>query len=156
MILEFVLGVIAGSVFVTGRVGWPMAVAATCAIAAVLVSDPAGRVIVSGIPSACLVAAAAFVSRARLDPSWPERALARLGDASYSIYLAQVQTVSLASAAVATLVPAIPPLLLLVVTSAIVVAFGLLLNVAVERPLLRFSRRLVGSRPPRARLVARD
>jgi exopolysaccharide production protein ExoZ len=156
MILEFVLGIIAGSVFVTGRVGWPMAVAATCAIAAVLVSDPAGRVIVSGIPSACLVAAAAFVSRARLDPSWPERALARLGDASYSIYLAQVQTVSLASAAVATLVPAIPPLLLLVVTSAIVVAFGLLLNVAVERPLLRFSRRLVGSRPPRARLVAGD
>lgn len=156
MILEFVLGVVAGSVFVTGRVGWPMVVAATCAIAAVLVSDPAGRVIVSGIPSACLVTAAAFVSRKRLDPSWPERALARLGDASYSIYLAQVQTVSLASMAVATAVPAIPPLMLLVVTSGIVVALGLLLNIVVERPLLRFSRRLAGSRPPRVRLVAGD
>src|SRR3954468_15703521 len=34
MILEFVLGVVAGSVFVTGRVGWPMGVAAAGAIAA--------------------------------------------------------------------------------------------------------------------------
>jgi exopolysaccharide production protein ExoZ len=46
--------------------------------------------------------------------------------------------------------------MLLVVTSSIVVALGLLLNVVVERPLLRFSRRLAGSRPPRARLVAGD
>ena len=131
-----------------------MAVAATCTTAAVLPSDPAGRVTVPGIPSACLVTAAAFVSRKRLDPSWPERALARLGDASYSIYLAQVQTVSLASTAVATLIPSIPSLLLLVVTSGIVVALGLLLNIVVERPLLRFSRRLAGSRPPRPGLVA--
>src|SRR5882757_10218908 len=94
MILEFVLGVIAGGVFVNGRVGWPIQVAAACAITALLVTDPANRVIVSGLPSACLVAAAAFVSRRRISPSWPERALARLGDASYSIYLAQVQTVS--------------------------------------------------------------
>ena len=104
MILEFVLGVIVGSVFANGRVGWPMAVAAACAIAALLVTDPANRVIVFGIPSACLVAAAAFVSRSRMDRSWPELALARLGDASYSIYLAQVNTVSLAGA-VAGLVP---------------------------------------------------
>ena len=60
MILEFVLGVIVGSVFVNGRVGWPMPVAAACAIAALLVTDPFSRVIVSGVPAACLVAAAAF------------------------------------------------------------------------------------------------
>jgi exopolysaccharide production protein ExoZ len=76
--------------------------------------------------------------------------LARLGDASYSIYLAQVETVSLAGATVAGLIPAIPPLLLLIVTSAIVVAFGLLLNIAVERPLLKFSRRLGALRPAQA------
>jgi exopolysaccharide production protein ExoZ len=142
MILEFVLGVIVGWVFVNGRIGWPMPVAAACAIAAVLVSDPANRVIVSGIPAACLVAAAAWASRKRIDPSWPERALARLGDASYSIYLAQVETVSLASISVAGLFPAIPPLLLLMVTSCIVVALGLALNILVERPLLRLCRRL--------------
>jgi len=150
MILEFVLGVIVGQVFVKGRVDWPMPVAAACAVAAVLVTDPTQRVIVSGIPSALLVMAAAFVSRKRTDPSWPERALARLGDASYSIYLAQVETVSLAGAAVAGLSPTIPPLLLLIVTSAIVVAFGLLLNIAVERPLLKFSRRLGALRPAQA------
>ncbi|HEV7600212.1 MAG TPA: acyltransferase [Bradyrhizobium sp.] len=149
MILEFVLGVIVGHVFVNGPIGWPLAVAATCAIAAVLVGDPANRVIVSGVPAACLVAAAAWLSRKRIDPSWPERALARLGDASYSIYLAQVETVSLASTAVASLIPAIPPLLLLMVTCCIVVALGLLLNILVERPLLKLCRRLGGSRAPR-------
>jgi exopolysaccharide production protein ExoZ len=154
MILEFVLGVIAGSVYVNGRVGWPIQIAAACAIAALLVTDPASRVIVSGVPAACLVAGAAFVSRKRVDPSWPERTLARLGDASYSIYLAQVNTVSLASTLIAGLIPAIPPLLLVIVTIGIVVALGLALNILVERPLLKFSRRLGGSRPSHARLVA--
>jgi exopolysaccharide production protein ExoZ len=150
IILEFVLGVIVGHVFVNGRVDRTMPVAAACAFAAVLVADPAQRVIISGIPSALLVAGAAYVSHRRTAPSWLERALARLGDASYSIYLAQVETVSLAGTAIAGLIPSIPPLLLLAVTSAIVVAFGLLLNVAVERPLLRFSRRLGAPRPARA------
>jgi exopolysaccharide production protein ExoZ len=147
MILEFVLGVIVGSLFVNGGTRWPMPIAAACAIAAVLVTDPTSRVIVSGVPAACLVAAAAWASRKRIDPSWLERALARLGDASYSIYLAQVQTVSLASIAVAGLFPAIPPLLLLMVTSSIVVALGLALNILVERPLLRLCRRIGVPRP---------
>ncbi len=152
MTLEFVLGVIVGCVFVNGRIGWQMPVAAACAIAAVLVSDPLSRVIVSGVPAACLIAAAAYLSRSRTDPSWPERALARLGDASYSIYLAQVETVSLASAALAGLLPAIAPLLLLMVTTGIVVALGLALNILVERPLLKLCRHLgrprVGVTPP--------
>jgi exopolysaccharide production protein ExoZ len=146
MILEFVLGVIVGYVFVNGRIGWPMPVAAGCAIAAVLVTDPTSRVIVSGAPAACLVIAAAWASRRRIDPSWLERALARLGDASYSIYLAQVETVSLASVAVASLFP-IQPLLLLIVTSCIVVALGLALNIFVERPLLKLCRRIGVPRP---------
>ena len=147
MILEFVFGVIVGGVFVNGRVGWPMQVAAACAIAALLATDPTSRVVVSGVPSACLVAAAAFVSRRRIDPSWPELAMARLGDASYSIYLAQVDTVSLASTSIAGLLPGIQPQLLVIVTTGIVVALGLLLNILVERPLLKFSRRLGGVRP---------
>jgi exopolysaccharide production protein ExoZ len=155
MILEFVLGVIVGSVFVNRGTSWPMPVAAACAIAVVLVSDPASRVIVSGVPAACLVAAAAWLSRTRIDPSWPERALARLGDASYSIYLAQVQTVSLASISVAGLFPAIPPLLLLMVTSCIVVALGLALNILVERPLLRLCRRLGAPRATTITLTPR-
>ena len=155
MILEFVLGVIVGYVFVNGRIGWPMPVAAACAVAALLMGDPLNRVIVSGIPAVCLVAAAAWASRKRIDPSWPERALARLGDASYSIYLAQVETVSLASVAVASLFPAIPPLLLLMVTSGIVVALGLALNILVERPLLGLCRRLGAPRATTATLTPR-
>ena len=116
--------------------------AVICAVAAVFVAEPANRVIVSGIPSACLVTAAAFFSRKRINPSWPELALARLGDASYSICLAQVQTVSLASTTIASLVPVVPPLLLVIVTCGIVVALGLLLNILAERPLLNLCRRI--------------
>ena len=155
MILEFVLGVVVASAFVNRRVNWPMAISAACAISALLVMDPANRAIVYGVPSACLVAVAALVSRERINLSWPELALARLGDASYSIYLAQVQTVSMASTSIADLIPAIPPLLLVIVTSGIVVALGLLLNIAVERPLLRLCRRLGGARRSQAQLLAR-
>lgn len=156
MILEFVLGVIAGQLFVDGRIGRLMLIAAGCAFAAVLAGDPFNRTIVAGIPAACLVIAAAFVSRKRMHPSWPERALARLGDASYSIYLAQVETVALAGIAVARLLPAIPPLLLLAVTSCIVVALGLLLNMLVERPLLELCRGFRSARVPRPLLAMRD
>lgn len=109
-------------------------------------TDPTQRVNISGIPAALLVMAAAFLSRERAHPSWPERGLARLGDASYSIYLAQVETMTLVGTAVAHLIPWIPPLLLLAVTTAVVTAFGWLLNIAVERPLLKFSRRLGAAR----------
>src|SRR3954467_470926 len=149
MILEFVLGVIAGQLFVDGRIGRPVLIAAGCAFAAVLAGDPFNRAIVAGIPAACLVAAAAFISRKRMHPSWPERTLARLGDASYSIYLAQVETVALAGIAVARLIPSIPALLLLAVSTCIVVALGLVLNILVERPLLELSRSLPNSRAKR-------
>jgi exopolysaccharide production protein ExoZ len=154
MILEFVLGVIVGHVFVNGRLGWPMAAAAAAAIAALLATDPVSRVIVSGIPSAGLVAAAAFIGRRRTAPAWPELALARLGDASYSIYLAQVETVTLASRLIAAAVPAVSPWLLLIFTCAIVVTLGLLLNIFVERPLLRLARHLGGARRSRLEAVA--
>src|SRR3954470_10935419 len=78
--LEFVLGVVAGHLFVHGRIGWPILAATACAFAAVLMADPFNRAIVAGIPGCCLVAAAAFISSGRSTAWWPERALARLGD----------------------------------------------------------------------------
>jgi exopolysaccharide production protein ExoZ len=140
LILEFTLGVIVGHVFVTRRIdGW-MVVAAACAFTALLAMAPDSRAIWAGLPAACLVAGGAELSRVRMDASWLEHALARLGDASYSIYLAQVQTVSFAAKLITDAVPAISPLLLIAAISAIVVALGLLLNIAVERPLLRLCR----------------
>jgi exopolysaccharide production protein ExoZ len=147
LILEFVFGVLVANMFVSGRISWPMFVAVGGAIAALLVADPASRALIYGIPSAALVAAAAYLSRARETPSRIERALARLGDASYSMYLAQVNTVSLACAYVADLFSDIAPMALVAVTSCIALLVGLLLNIVVERPLLRLCRR-IGKRGP--------
>ncbi|TKW76356.1 MAG: acyltransferase [Bradyrhizobium icense] len=149
LILEFVLGVIVGMAFVNGRVAWPALAAAICAICVILAVDAASRVIASGIPSACLVAAAVFASRKHVAHAWFARALARLGDASYSIYLAQVNTVWLATMSLVALIPGIPPLLLVLSVSVIVAAFGLALNILVERPVLKLARRLDGSRRDR-------
>ena len=151
MILEFVLGVIAGSLFANGRVSWPMCVAAGCAIGAVLASDPASRVIVFGIPSACLVIAAAFASRRRLIRHG--RSVRWRGSGMRPIRLPRAGADgSLAATSIASLVPAIPPLALIMVTSGIVVALGLLLNILAERPLLRLCRR-IGPRRTEARLI---
>ena len=154
LILEFVLGVIVGMAFVNGRVAWLALAAAVCAVGAVLAVDPSSRVIVSGIPSGCLVAAAAFASRKRIAHSWFERTVARLGDASYSIYLAQVNTVWLATVSLVALIPGIPPLLLVFAVSVIVTAFGLALNILVERPALKLARRLDWSQPDRGLTAA--
>jgi exopolysaccharide production protein ExoZ len=152
LILEFVLGVVVGIAVVNRRVDWPSIGAVVCAIGVLLVMDPTSRVITSGIPSACLVALAAFASRERRNPSWLERSLARLGDASYSIYLAQVDTVSLASTSIAAALPSISPLAVVLATGSLVVVLGLLLNILIERPSLGlvrradpFGRRLVGA-----------
>jgi exopolysaccharide production protein ExoZ len=146
LIMEFALGVLIGCVFVNGRVGMTELIAAACAIATLLVTDPGNRAIVIGIPSAAAVAAAAYVSLKRPKPSFVEKVLERLGDASYSIYLAQVNTVSLACRFMAGLVPDIAPMALVLVATTVVVLAGLLLNIAVERPLLRLSRRLAAPR----------
>ena len=142
LILEFVLGVALGHRVVTGRFDRPMVAAAILAIANLLITDPGNRALTVGVPSACLVAGAVWLSRRRFQPSRFESALARLGDASYSIYLAQVQTVSFACLLIVKFWPSIPPLLLIAFITAIVVAIGLALNIIVERPLLRFCRSL--------------
>ncbi len=150
LLLEFVVGVVVGHIFVKGRADWPMIAALACAFAALLAADPSNRAVVCGIPAACLVAGGAYLSRRRASPSRSERALARLGDASYSIYLAQVQTVSFTCLLIASVIPAIPPLLLVFVVCCIVVLLGLLINVVIERPLLSLCRRVGRPRTIRA------
>jgi exopolysaccharide production protein ExoZ len=140
MVMEFVLGVLAGQWFLTGRIGRVELAAVAAAFAMLLIVDPTSRAIVFGVPSALLVTIAAWISRLRPDPSKAEYALERLGDASYSIYLAQVNTVSLTSKYIAELAPETPRMMLIALVTTAVVALGLLLNVLVERPLLRLFR----------------
>jgi exopolysaccharide production protein ExoZ len=140
LLMEFVLGVLIGRLFVSGRVGKIELAAAASAFAVLLIADPGSRAILFGLPSAVLVCAAAYISLLRMNPSRIDASLARLGDASYSIYLAQVNTVWFAAKFSAKLVPAISPLALVFTTTAVVVLAGLLLNIVVERPLLKLCR----------------
>lgn len=142
LILEFVLGVLIGKWFVHGRPGNIELAATVCAFAALLLVDPTNRAIVYGLPSAELVIVASYISRLRPTPSRLEYALERLGDASYSIYLAQVNTVWLACKYTAMLMPNIAPMALVAVATTACIALGLLLNIFIERPLLAFCRSL--------------
>jgi exopolysaccharide production protein ExoZ len=148
MLLEFTLGVLAGRLFTGDRVGAPEWIATGSAFAALLLAEPDSRAIVYGLPCAALVIAAAWISRVRTNPSSAELWLERLGDASYSIYLAQVNTVSLVCQYTAEAFPGSSPIALVAMTTAISVALGVLLNILVERPLLRFARHLRTSRAP--------
>lgn len=140
LLLEFALGVVAGHLFMTRRLDGPMAVSVLLAVAVLLARDPASRALLYGLPSAVLVLGAAVLSHRRPDASRLERALARLGDASYSIYLAQVQTVSLAARLIGAAFPTISPYALVLLVSGVVTLLGLALNIAIEKPLLRLSR----------------
>jgi peptidoglycan/LPS O-acetylase OafA/YrhL len=140
LILEFIFGVIAGILFVNGLNEDPdtrtMLLASACAALVLLVTDPANRALVYGLPSVALVAGAAWLSRLRTNVSRLERACERLGDASFSIYLIQAPLVVFAAQGVAMLFPAIQPHALVVLASMLVIAAGLALNIMVERPLL--------------------
>lgn len=146
LILEFIFGVLVGMLFVHGISGErhtrAMLLAATCTTAALLVTDPANRALVYGLPSAALVAAAAWISRLRTHASPLERACERLGDASFSIYLIQAPLVVFATQGVAAIFPQIHPLSLVALASTLVIAAGLALNIVLERPLLALCRRI--------------
>jgi peptidoglycan/LPS O-acetylase OafA/YrhL len=146
LILEFIFGIIAGILFVgsghAGKNHFVLPLAAACATAVLLITDPANRALVYGLPSAALVLLAAWISRRRAQPSRLERTCERLGDASFSIYLVQAPLVVFAAQAVAALSPTIHPLWLVVLASTLVIAAGLALNIILERPLLALCRRI--------------
>ena len=147
MVLEFVFGVLAGMWFIHGRIGVVVLAATACALVALVIAEPTSRALVYGLPFCLLVAAAAAISRMRSGLTAVENWLARLGDASYAIYLAQVNTVSLICQYAAEAFPASPPMLLVGMATAISVSLGVLLHIAVERPLLGLARRLRTQRP---------
>jgi exopolysaccharide production protein ExoZ len=148
MLLEFAIGVLIGWAFVRSRVRWGEAAVLSCAFALVAWLDPFDRAILFGLPSALLVLAAAHLSRLRSTPVMVETVLERLGDASYSIYLAQVQTVWFLTKYSVLWLPGLPFMLSIAFVTVGVIAIGFLLNVAVERPMLSIVRRVQWPRPP--------
>ncbi len=95
LLLEFALGVEVARVFRSGRFDVRSASALCLAFAVTLVAyweKGGGRVVVAGLPAALVLAGAVTLEKRgkSLFPAF----LTRLGDASYSLYLAQVFTLS--------------------------------------------------------------
>jgi len=140
IILEFAFGVLAAQIFCGKRIAIPGLVAVGCACAAVLLAVPAHRAFIVGLPSTLLVLGAAYLSRARPAPAPFETMMARLGDASYSIYLVQVLSLPAAGKLAARLWPTVPLDLFIAASTAatVVAAYGLYLFI--EKPALDLCR----------------
>jgi exopolysaccharide production protein ExoZ len=145
MLLEFVYGVIIAKLFLGRRVSTPAQIVVLIPTLIVAVSDPTNRIVVAGLPSCLLVLAAAALSKLRQNPSLLERFFGALGDASYSIYLVQVFTIS-ASVKVLGKSGAVSINLVIWVTTLVTIAIGYISYVGLERPLLQFFSHLRASR----------
>ena len=147
LLFEFLFGVFLAERFVgraTDVLDWALPGLALLLVAAI---DPHSRLLFAGAPAALLVwlaltAERRLQQRATHEPSGWLTWLARLGDASYSIYLLQVIALPAIGKAWQHLVPAAAPDLLVGVATLLVVACGCVLYTGVERPVLKILQRL--------------
>ena len=153
MYLEFALGILIGHVTLARRV--PAASSFGLVVVFVLLwSGPwdewRWRVLVAGLPASCAVLLASWIDRRGMPLSRPGRLLARLGDASYSIYLVQVFAISIGCKALAHAAPRLPvdAAILIVSLATLLVAYAV--HVGVEKPVTRWFHRRNRSPPPRA------
>lgn len=141
ILLEFTFGVLIGEGLARRHVPWTELVPVAIATLAVLRVDWGERVWIAGVPSAALVLGAAMLDARAPLRSRAALAFAKLGDASYSIYLAQVFSISPLVRVGVALGRRLP----FEAVVALIVAGGLvggwLLYVAVERPLQRVAHR---------------
>lgn len=139
IILEFVLGAFVAMLLFSGRASWPVAISIGVTFAILFVRDPMNRAVIVGIPATLTVLGAAYLSRA--SKPWLNESLpARLGDASYSIYLVQIFTISLVIKYLVKLLPNIPLDALVFATAVATLAGGRACFLLVERPLLNLCR----------------
>ena len=148
IILEFVFGMLVALAY---REGLKLPQAAALGLIAVgfgaLAASAAwdlasiSRVIIWGIPSACLVAGCVFFG----DPTRPKvlwRALTYLGACSYSLYLTHALTMNIPRHLGASFAPAQPALYAAMIVC-LAVAASIVIYIFVERPVTRFLRNLV-------------
>jgi exopolysaccharide production protein ExoZ len=136
LVFEFVTGLLFAELELRGKlrlVDWMIPLTAVGLSVAV---EGVGRLVWAGVPAALLVWATIrterFTSRYKLT-----QFLAKLGDASYSIYLVQVVALPAAAKLVARILPHPPADLLVLTAVLLVVAAGTLVYRAIERPLLK-------------------
>ena len=161
MYLEFALGIVIAHVILARTV--PVAptivlvVAFGITLPSALGSEWCWRILVSGLPAGLAVFGAAWIDRRKLPLSGPGRVCAKLGDASYSIYLVQVFVISIACKALAVVIPRLPldAAILLVAFATILIGYGV--HLGIEKPVMSFIHRRDrwASRPDRANEVGR-
>ena len=146
MYVEFALGVLVAHVIMARPLPlrWTIALAAVIAIIAFDPWDePKWRLLVAGLPAALIGPLRCESMRdQRAKPlSFSNRLFARLGDASYSIYLMQVFVISIACKVLAAAVPRLPVDAAIVIVSlaTLLVAYGV--HLGVELPMTRWLHR---------------
>jgi exopolysaccharide production protein ExoZ len=148
LMLEFAFGVLVAKVF-SGRSISKVALFAVIGAALLVpVTDSGNRAVIAGVPATALVFAAAHLSRARARISLFETALGRLGDASYSIYLSQIFTVSAICKLSVKFLPSIRLDALIAGSTIGTILVGFLIYILVEEPVLNLCRRATASQWP--------
>ncbi len=146
LLLEFIFGIIVAKIFVGIAPSKPAIASIACAFLLLLAIDPGNRVIAAGVPSAILVLAAAYLSKYQKRPSHTQAVLGKLGDASYSIYLVQIFTVSAVFKICIRLIPQLPVDAIIIIITLLTVLAGYGVYTFVERPVLDLCRKLTGSK----------
>lgn len=141
IMLEFVFGMIICAW--ASRSGYKYTVPLVFIIIVVILTLPAGsardRVILYGLPSTGLVAAAVYLD---MQKAYTGRLLKELGNASYSIYLVHVVTMSLACKLLARWAPHASGWLTVPLISLIGLAIGYATYRLLERPIMQLFSRL--------------
>ena len=142
--LEFALGIVIAHVILDR----PVPVASTIGLIVVfgIISvRPRRRVAMAGsrigCPRVLAVLCAAWIDKRKLPLSGPGRLFARLGDASYSIYLVQVFVISIACKLLAVVAPRLPldAAILLMSLVTLLIAYGV--HLGIEKPVIRLFHR---------------
>ncbi|HEY4074256.1 MAG TPA: acyltransferase [Herbaspirillum sp.] len=141
IILEFLIGILIGQAYRNKRIGWIEAASVFAAAAAIFFFGSNLKTFHAGLPAAILVIGAAWAGTRYL-PKW----IVMLGDASYSIYLAQVFTISMCGKLLQLLFPALNPDVFVLIATLITIFAGAMAYQFVELPMLK---RLRNSRKKR-------
>jgi peptidoglycan/LPS O-acetylase OafA/YrhL len=142
VVFEFILGLLLGQILLRQKLTALDIALPVLAIALVILMEGGGRFLIAGLPAAAIVAVA-LLTESRTCKYRVTRWLAKVGDASYSIYLLQVLALPAIGKLWLRLVPDWPPDLLVLIASLLVVMAGMLLYQGVERPLLTGLQRLL-------------
>lgn len=157
MILEFLVGIYVGLAYEKNvrLPGWAASLAIVAGLGLGVMDYPGPTLIVAGIPAALVVGG--FVLGPRIKDTFATGLLARVGDASYSLYLTHAIILKLAYQAwIAGVGKRLPVSVFFILSMVAAILAGLLVHYVVERPMTKYLRsKLLRSSRPALGLSAR-